>query len=211
MKMENLISSINNNLNGFSENILRNAYENIFNDSGNFYSLLYNQFIDKNIESNKSYQVLVRPNHVKTQTIKTVILADDDEDDRLFFKEALQELQVKTKIILLKDGAELMDHLTGTGRPLPHIIFLDLNLPKKNGIECLAEMRKNDLLKNIPIAIYSTSSSEEDIQETYLNGASIYIKKPNDFSLIKKMLKEVISINWDSRIRNTDTYFINPS
>ena len=125
-----------------------------------------------------------------------ILLADDDEDDRLFFKEAIEELKMKTVVTTVNDGMQLMDHLNKHENKLPHIIFLDLNMPKKGGIECLKEIRSCAKLNELSIAIYSTSASEEDIEETFVKGANVYIKKPNDFGELKRILKEVISINW---------------
>jgi CheY-like chemotaxis protein len=140
-----------------------------------------------------------------------VLLADDDEDDRLFFREAFEEIKVKTKVTLVNDGVELMNHLTHNGHPLPHILFLDLNMPFKSGMECLLEIRQNEHLKDIPIAIYSTSSSEEDIEDTFVRGANVYIKKPNNFDTLKKILEEVITINWQYHTSglNKDIYLLN--
>ncbi|MBC7524106.1 MAG: response regulator [Flavobacterium sp.] len=125
-----------------------------------------------------------------------IILADDDEDDRMFFKDAIYELKVKTKVTLVNDGVEMMDYLNNPDNTLPNVIFLDLNMPRKNGMECLKEIRSNSVLKNLSIAIYSTSASEEDIEETFVKGANIYIKKPNDFNELKKILSDVIHLNW---------------
>lgn len=140
-----------------------------------------------------------------------VLLADDDEDDRLFFRDAFQEIKIKTKVNLVNDGVELMNYLHQDGAPLPHILFLDLNMPRKNGMECLLEIRRNDRLKEIPIAIYSTSSSEEDIEETFVKGANVYIKKPSDFGTLKKILEEVITINWQYHTSglNREIYLLN--
>jgi CheY-like chemotaxis protein len=125
-----------------------------------------------------------------------ICLADDDEDDRLFFKDAFGELKINTKVSTFNDGVELMDFLNHEDSVLPNVLFLDLNMPKKNGVECLLEIKKNERLNNIAIAIYSTSSSEEHIEETFINGANIYIKKPSDFENLKKILSEVVTINW---------------
>ena len=89
-----------------------------------------------------------------------------------------------------------MNHLKKNGIELPHILFLDLNMPRKNGIDCLLEIKHSDNLKDIPVAIYSTSASEEDIEDTFVKGANVYIKKPSDFGTLKKILEEVITINW---------------
>ena len=125
-----------------------------------------------------------------------ICLADDDEDDRLFFTDAFDELKINTKVSTFNDGVELMNYLNNDDSILPNVLFLDLNMPKKNGVECLLEIKQNEKLNDIAIAIYSTSSSEEHIEETFVNGANIYIKKPNDFEKLKKILSEVVTINW---------------
>jgi len=125
-----------------------------------------------------------------------ICLADDDEDDRLFFTDAFDELKINTKVKTFNDGVELMDYLNSEDSILPNVLFLDLNMPKKNGVECLLEIKQNEKFSDIAIAIYSTSSSEEHIEETFVNGANIYIKKPNDFENLKKILSEVVSMNW---------------
>ena len=131
-----------------------------------------------------------------TQEPIQILLADDDEDDRLFFKEAFEEIKIKTQVRFVNDGVELMDHLTVNSNQLPHILFLDLNMPRKNGIECLLEIKRMNQLQNIAIAIYSTSSSEQDIEETFVQGANVYIKKPSDFASLKRILEDVIKVNW---------------
>jgi len=125
-----------------------------------------------------------------------VVLADDDEDDRLFFVEAFEELRIQTKVEVYKDGIELMCALNQPDAVLPNILFLDLNMPKKSGLECLIEIKENNRFKDIAIAIYSTSASEEDIENTFVQGANIYIKKPSAFNDLKKILSDVVTINW---------------
>ena len=125
-----------------------------------------------------------------------VLLADDDEDDRIFFKDAFEEMNLNIDVQTVNDGIELMNHLAQPDTILPHVLFLDLNMPRKNGLECLNEIKKLDRLKDIAIAIYSTSASEADIEETFVKGANIYIKKPSEFQTLKKILREVITVNW---------------
>ena len=125
-----------------------------------------------------------------------IILADDDEDDILFFTDAFDELKINTKVNTFKDGEELMNYLNTDDAVMPNVLFLDLNMPKKTGIECLSEIKANNKMSGIAIAIYSTSASEEDIEKTFVLGANIYIKKPGDFKKLKKVLSEVVSINW---------------
>jgi CheY-like chemotaxis protein len=126
----------------------------------------------------------------------TIALADDDEDDRLFFEDAFEELKINTVVKTLCDGEELMNYLFQPETIVPNILFLDLNMPKKNGYECLLEIKKTKKFDDMAIAIYSTSSSEEDIENTFVQGANIYIKKPSDFSVLKKILSQVVTINW---------------
>lgn len=125
-----------------------------------------------------------------------VFLADDDEDDRFLFLEAFDELKISTKVNTFNDGVYLMDYLNKSDAIIPEVLFLDLNMPRKTGLECLKEIRQNKLFKDVAIAIYSTSSSEEDIENTFVYGANIYIKKPNNFKGLKKVLNNVVALNW---------------
>ena len=125
-----------------------------------------------------------------------VLLADDDEDDRLFFKDAIDEVKVKTVVRIVADGVQLMEYLNKPDIHLPNVVFLDLNMPRKSGIDCLKEIRSNHKLKDLSIVIYSTSASEEDIEATFVKGANVYIKKPNDFNDLKRVLGQVLTINW---------------
>jgi len=122
-----------------------------------------------------------------------IVLVDDDESDRLIFKNALEELEILTIVQTQKSGQQLIDYLTKNITHLPDIIFLDLNMPRKNGLECLKEIRSNEKFKAIAIAIYSTSASENDINETFLHGANVYIKKPNNFNILKQVLDKVVA------------------
>jgi CheY-like chemotaxis protein len=125
-----------------------------------------------------------------------ILLADDDEDDRDFFRDALEELKINTIVTFVNDGSQLMQYLERQDIHLPHLIFLDLNMPLKSGMDCLREIRASERLKHLSVAIYSTSASDEHIEETFVKGANVYIRKPNDFTTLKKVLQEVISVNW---------------
>ncbi len=125
-----------------------------------------------------------------------ITLADDDEDDRLFFIDAFEELKINTIVNTVNNGRELLNFLNHPETVLPNIIFLDLNMPILNGIECLKEIKLNDRFKEIVVAIYSTSSSDQDIEDTFVLGANIYIKKPSSFDSLKKILSEIVTINW---------------
>jgi len=125
-----------------------------------------------------------------------ILLADDDEDDCIFFRDALQEIRVKTNLTIVNDGSQLMRYLDNADNRVPDIVFLDLNMPVLNGIDSLIEIRKKSRLKELAIAIYSTSSSDENVEEAFINGANIYLQKPNDFSVLKVILEHVITLNW---------------
>lgn len=134
--------------------------------------------------------------------ILNIALADDDDDDRMIFGEAIEELAIKTKLSLFKDGQELMDYLNSTNDVLPNLVFLDLNMPIKNGMQCLHEIRQNPALKNLIIAIYSTSSSDKDIEATFVKGANIYINKPTNFNTLRNVIEKVLQLNWQYHTSN---------
>lgn len=125
-----------------------------------------------------------------------ITLAEDDEDDRLFFTDAFEELKINTIVNTVNNGRELLNYLNHSETVLPNIIFLDLNMPILNGIDCLKEIKQNSRFKDIAIAIYSTSSSDQDVENTFVLGANIYIKKPNNFNDLKRILSNVVIINW---------------
>jgi CheY-like chemotaxis protein len=89
-----------------------------------------------------------------------------------------------------------MDYLILPNVILPEIVFLDLNMPIKNGMQCLHEIRNHPKLNDLLVAIYSTSSSETDIEATFVNGANIYINKPNSFGELKQAIERVLQLNW---------------
>ena len=124
-----------------------------------------------------------------------IVLAEDDKDDRLFFKNAFKGLKIDNRLTVCEDGMALMDYLN-TAEPLPHILFLDLNMPGKHGLECLKELRANDRFTDLSIAIYTSLKSPGLAEDTLLAGANIFIRKPNDPEDLKKILQEVVYINW---------------
>ena len=126
-------------------------------------------------------------------TVLKIVLADDDESDRLLFREAFGELKAKTRIHTVNNGTQLMEYLVKNVADLPDLVFLDLNMPRKNGLECLKEIKSNKKYQDITIAIYSTSASKTDIDETFSNGANVYIKKPSDFGILKQLLTKVVT------------------
>ncbi|MES2514038.1 MAG: response regulator [Bacteroidota bacterium] len=136
------------------------------------------------------------PDDNKKQDPIKVMLADDDKDDQFLFEEALDKTPVDTELMTADDGKQLMDKLHDPEIPNPDIIFLDLNMPNKSGKECIAEIKSDDELKDIPVVIYSTSNSDKDVEDTYNAGASLYVSKPNSFGKIMAVLKNIFLFRW---------------
>jgi CheY-like chemotaxis protein len=118
-----------------------------------------------------------------------ILLADDDTDDCIFFKEALEELLLSTHLTTVHDGEQLMQLLTNETNVLPHVLFLDLNMPRKNGFECLTEIKLSSKLKQLPVIVFSTSFEQEVVNQLYKNGAQYFIRKPSEFSQFKKIIQ----------------------
>lgn len=133
-----------------------------------------------------------------------LLLADDDDDDCLFFKEALDEIPFSTNLLTVHDGVQLMDYLKSNISNLPEVLFLDLNMPRKNGIECLDEIKEDEKLKNLPIIIFSTSLDSEIVNKLYQKGASYYIRKPGDFSKLKSVIEKALIIASENNFRQPE-------
>ena len=137
-----------------------------------------------------------------------ILLVDDDLDDRNTFQDALSELKIATKLTMLEDGRRLLDYLESHRKP--DLLFLDLNMPYKSGLECLTDIRRLPQFDDLSIAIYSTSSTEKDIENTFIYGANVYIKKPNNFAELKRVLGEVVNMNFQFQHSglNKDTFLL---
>jgi CheY-like chemotaxis protein len=126
----------------------------------------------------------------------TILLADDDEDDRMLAKDALAESRLANDLHMVSDGEELMDYLLRRGQyaaladsPRPGLILLDLNMPKMDGREALKEIKSHPGLRQIPVVVLTTSQAEEDIYCTYDLGANSFITKPVMFESLVKVMK----------------------
>ena len=122
-----------------------------------------------------------------------ILMADDDADDRMLAKEALEESRVLNDLRFVEDGEELMDYLYKRGKfsdaERPGLILLDLNMPKKDGREALREIKADPDLRRIPIVVMTTSKAEEDIYRSYDLGASSFITKPVTFERLLELMK----------------------
>ncbi len=147
---------------------------------------------------------------IANQPAVKIILTDDDADDRIVFREAFEDLQICNELTLFANGDELMEYLRSDGIELPQFLFLDLNMPRKSGLQCLREIRNDAKLRGLSIAIYSTSSSETEIDKSFAGGADVYIKKPSEYAKLKKIITEVVASNWgDDAHRNRAQFFLN--
>lgn len=131
-----------------------------------------------------------------------ILLADDDADDRMIFEDAILELRLNLDFRTVNDGMELMDYMLGSGIILPQILFLDLNMPFKNGFQCLQEIRSIKAFEDMFIILYSTTARPSDIDLAFEKGASMFIQKPNSYSDLKQILLKLFT---------TDVLVLRPS
>lgn len=131
----------------------------------------------------------------KKRTI-VILIADDDAEDRMLVKDALEENRLTNAIMFVENGEELIDYLHNRGRfadrekfPTPGLILLDLNMPKKDGREALKEIKADEHLRVIPVVVLTTSKAEEDILRTYDLGVSSFITKPVTFAALVDVMK----------------------
>lgn len=126
-----------------------------------------------------------------------ILLADDDEDDREMFQKLLTKFSVSAFLMTVEDGEKLMNLLsTLSYSPPPHLIFLDINMPVKDGIECLKEIRSNKKFDNVPVFMFSTSTSKYYIDTAYENGANLYILKSHFFTEQSDIIEKLFSVHW---------------
>lgn len=127
-----------------------------------------------------------------------ILMADDDQDDYLFLKDALTAAEIPAEWRLFPDGQELIDYLHRCGKyadaapyPSPTLILLDINMPRKDGLETLAEIRKMRLFRSVPIIMYTTSGDEKDISKSYSLGANLFITKPITYDSMTCVVEEI--------------------
>lgn len=128
--------------------------------------------------------------------MNTLLLADDDPDDRLLVEHALEEGRLLVDLRWVENGEELMDYLNRRGRyadpsasPHPDLILLDLKMPRKDGHEALGEIKGNPELRRVPVVVLTTSKAEEDISRAYALGANSFVIKPSYFGALVEVMK----------------------
>lgn len=127
-----------------------------------------------------------------------IFLADDDIDDRQMFQDALSEVSKTVVLTQVEDGVELMALLNLPPKPLPEIVFLDLNMPRRNGLDCLVEMCANQI-NNINVIMLTTSENPANIKTAFDLGAAYYAVIPNTFDGLKQLIASALDIDWETR------------
>lgn len=125
---------------------------------------------------------------------RNILLADDDVDDCMFFGKALEEISPTAKLEIVNDGVELMTYLEEHADQLPNVLFLDINMPRKNGLECLAEIKQDSKFKDLSVVMFSTSNSWDTINSLFKSGVHVYIHKPSDFTQLKQVIQHALPI-----------------
>ena len=131
--------------------------------------------------------------HLSKEPFHRILLADDDNDDCLLFTDALNDLPLATHLTTVRHGEDLMLHLYAKNE-LPDLLFLDLNMPRKTGFECLTEIKQSEKLRSIPVIIFSTSYAPEIVDLLYKNGAQHYVCKPNSFKQLAEVIQRAITV-----------------
>jgi PleD family two-component response regulator len=135
--------------------------------------------------------------------IKTIMLADDDIDDVEVFRNAIDK---KVKLEVVSDGKELMSLLNHIS---PDLLFLDLEMPRKNGLQCLVEIRKDDRLKDIPVVVFSSTTRPVNIQTAYDMGGHLYLIKSHSYNELVMAIKAIIALDWSDPNKIKEQYCIN--
>lgn len=140
---------------------------------------------------------------------KIIYLVDDDPDDRILFLDAVQDINLAVEVQELQDGQELIDFLDQTPPRFPEFIFLDINMPRKTGLDCLSEIKKyNGALKNTKVIMLSTSNNHFNVKRSFDLGADFYAVKPNTFAGLKNLVKEVLEKDWNQETLNKQKLLI---
>lgn len=125
-----------------------------------------------------------------------VILVDHDEGNQIFFKNIFKDLKIGIKVQLFCNGENLMEYLNSEEALIPEILFMDFDIPKKNSLECLHEIKTDFRFDKMVTAIYSDRLSEPEIEDVFVKGANIFMRKPDNYTDLKKVISEVVTVNW---------------
>lgn len=139
-------------------------------------------------------------------SISNLIFCEDDDDDRFLFNDVLQEMNSKLKVDFVANGVRLMELLK---HYVPDLLFLDLEMPFKNGLECLVEIRSNPRLKDLPVVMFSSTTRQSNIQTAYEMGAHLFLIKSPAFSEYASSIKAVLGLDWSKPNGIKEQYCVN--
>lgn len=143
---------------------------------------------------------------ILSKPINNILLAEDDIDDQNIFQLALQEVDSKVDVQFVSNGKELLQLLSTTN---PDILFLDLEMPYKNGLECLVEIRANKKFENLPVIVFSSTTKPSNVQTAYEIGANLFFIKPAVYSEYLSSIKALLKLNWNNPDKVKEQYCIN--
>jgi CheY-like chemotaxis protein len=133
-----------------------------------------------------------------------ILLAEDDEDDQLFFRQALVDSGLGAELTVLSDGEKLIAYMQNLAdATAPDVIILDLNMPGTDGKHCLREIRRNEIFSDLPIIILTTSNRQKDIEDAFRDGANRYISKLLFYNSTAKYFKLLFQYDWRNTLINT--------
>lgn len=127
--------------------------------------------------------------------IHSILVADDDSDDRLFLEDVLREVAPTKSVTSVKDGQELLALFVHF---VPDFLFLDLEMPRKNGLECLKEIRSNPTTIDLPVVVFSSTNRDYNIDVAYEMGAHLFFSKPNSYDNLKLAIQTILSLDWSN-------------
>ena len=143
---------------------------------------------------------------MSTNAIKTIFLADDNTEDCLGFEKAIVDIDVHLKLTTVTNGEELLRLLSNY---IPDLLFLDLEMPYKNGFQCLQIIRENKNYERLPIVVFSATNRTNNIQVAYGFGANLFFIKPKDYSELVYSLKNILEMDWTDPTAITEKHFAN--
>jgi DNA-binding NarL/FixJ family response regulator len=145
-------------------------------------------------------------NPVSMTAIKSLLIADDDADDKDFFVAAIKDINPAAQVFTVPNGVELMKLLQNF---MPDILFLDLEMPFKNGLECLVDIQKKENLHHLPIVVFSSTNRPSNIQTAYDMGAHLFFLKPASYSAHVNSLRAILNLDWSQPNLVKEQYCVN--
>lgn len=135
-----------------------------------------------------------------------ILFADDDSDEIYLFNEAFEHSGINVRLSYANNGNSLMSFLKSN--PLPDIVVIDINMPHKDGLEALVEIRSYPQFVSLPLVIYSTANNSKMIEASYQKGADLFVVKPNNFEGMVEVVKKIASLEWKKQQFQSKDYFV---